>query len=62
MLPIGNMTFSGSPILLTKLKNVKVELQTLGLTKQEGTTFTGPMLGGTISRWAPPASSRAASD
>jgi hypothetical protein len=49
VLPIGNMTFSGSPILLGKLKNVKVELQTLGLTKQEGTTFTGPLLGGTIS-------------
>ncbi len=49
VLPIGNMTFSGSPVLLTKLKNVKVELQTLGLTKQEGTTFTGPILGGTVS-------------
>lgn len=49
VLPIGNMTFSGSPVLLTKLNNVKVELQTLGLTKKEGTTFTGPILGGTVS-------------
>jgi hypothetical protein len=49
VLPIGNMTFSGSPLLLGKLKNVKVELQTLGLTKQEGATFTGPILGGTVS-------------
>lgn len=49
VLPIGNMTFSGSPVLLAKLNNVKVELQTLGLTKKEGTTFTGPILGGTVS-------------
>ena len=49
VLPIGNMTFSGSPVLLSKLNNVKVSLQTLGLTKQEGTTFTGPILGGTVS-------------
>ncbi|HUB98246.1 MAG TPA: hypothetical protein VMS11_00320 [Solirubrobacterales bacterium] len=49
VLPIGNMTFSGSPVLLTKLNNVKVNLQLLGLTQQTGTTFTGPILGGTVS-------------
>lgn len=49
VLPIGNMTFVGSPVLLTKLKNVEVKLQTLGLTQQTGTTFTGPILGGTVS-------------
>ena len=49
VLPVGNMTFSGSPILLGKLSNVKVTLQTLGLTQQTGTTFTGPILGGTVS-------------
>ncbi len=49
VLPIGNMTFSGSPVLLTKLNNVKVDLQTLGLTQKTGTTFTGPILGGTVS-------------
>jgi hypothetical protein len=49
VLPVGNMTFVGSPVLLTKLKNVEVKLQTLGLTTQSGTTFTGPILGGTVS-------------
>lgn len=49
VLPVGNMTFVGSPVLLTKLKNVEVKLQTLGLTTQTGTTFTGPILGGTVS-------------
>ena len=49
VLPVGNMTFSGSPVLLTKLNNVKVELETLGLTQKTGTTFTGPILGGTVS-------------
>lgn len=49
VLPVGNMTFSGSPVLLGKLKNVKAEVQTLGQTTQAGTTFTGPILGGTVS-------------
>jgi hypothetical protein len=50
VLPVGNMTFVGSPVLLTKLKNVEVKLQTLGLTQQTApTTFTGPILGGTVS-------------
>lgn len=49
VLPVGNMTFVGSPVLLGKLNNVKVTLQTLGLTQQTGTTFTGPILGGTVS-------------
>jgi len=50
VLPVGNMTFVGSPVLLTKLKNVEVKLQTLGLTQQPApTTFTGPILGGTVS-------------
>jgi hypothetical protein len=49
VLPIGNMTFSGSPVLLTKLNNVKVDLQLLGLTQKTGTVFTGPILGGTVS-------------
>lgn len=49
VLPIGNMTFSGSPVLLKKLSNVEVKLQTLGLTQQAGTVFTGPILGGTVS-------------
>lgn len=48
VLPIGNMTFSGSPVLLKKLSNVEVKLQTLGLTQQTGTVFTGPILGGTV--------------
>jgi hypothetical protein len=49
VLPVGNMTFNGDPGLLTKLKNVEVKLQTLGLTTQSGSTFTGPILGGTVS-------------
>jgi hypothetical protein len=49
VLPVGNMTFSGSPILLGKLKNVKAEIQTLGQTTQAGTVFTAPILGGTVS-------------
>jgi hypothetical protein len=49
VLPVGDMTFSGSPVLLTKLKNVEVSLQTLGLTKQTGSVFTAPILGGTVS-------------
>jgi hypothetical protein len=49
VLPIGNMTFTGSPVLLGKLKNVKAEVQTLGQTTQTGTVFTGPILGGTVS-------------
>jgi len=49
VLPVGNMTFSGAPVLLKKLDNVKVTLQTLGLTQQTGTVFTGPILGGTVS-------------
>lgn len=49
VLPVGNMTFTAAPVLLQKLSNVKVTLQTLGLTQQTGTVFTGPILGGTIS-------------
>jgi hypothetical protein len=50
VLPVGNMTFVASPVLLTKLKNVEVKLQTLGLTQQTApTTFTGPIIGGTVS-------------
>jgi hypothetical protein len=51
VLPIGEMTFSGNPILLGKLKNVEVKLQTLGLTKNTtgSPVFTGPILGGTVS-------------
>jgi hypothetical protein len=49
VLPVGNMTFSGSPVLLEKLSNVKVALQPLGLTQQTGSVFTGPILGGTVS-------------
>jgi hypothetical protein len=49
VLPVGTMTFDGSPVLLGKLKNVKAEVETLGLTTQSGTTFTGPILGGTVS-------------
>jgi hypothetical protein len=49
VLPVGNMTFSGSPILLGKLKNVEAKVETLGQTTQAGTVFTAPILGGTIS-------------
>jgi hypothetical protein len=49
VLPVGNMTFSGSPVLLGKLKNVEAKVQTLGQTTQTGTVFTAPILGGTIS-------------
>lgn len=49
VLPVGNMTFSGSATLLKKLSNVEVKLETLGLTQNTGTTFTGPILGGTVS-------------
>jgi hypothetical protein len=49
VLPVGNLTFTGSPVLLTKLNNVKVDLQTLGLTQKTGTVFTAPILGGTVS-------------
>jgi hypothetical protein len=49
VLPVGNMTFSGSPILLGKLKNVEAKLETLGQTTQAGTVFTAPILGGTVS-------------
>lgn len=48
VLPVGNMTFSGDETLLKKLSNVEVKIQTLGLTTQSGTTFTGPILGGTV--------------
>jgi hypothetical protein len=51
VLPVGEMTFNGSPTLLTKLSNVEVKLQTLGLTKNTpgSNVFTGPILGGTVS-------------
>ena len=49
VLPVGNMTFNGDVGLLKKLADVEVKLQTLGLTAQSGTTFTGPITGGTIS-------------
>jgi hypothetical protein len=50
VLPVGNMTFVASPVLLTKLNNVEVKLQTLGLTQQTApTTFIGPIIGGTVS-------------
>jgi hypothetical protein len=50
VLPVGNMTFNGNATLLEKLKNVKAELTLLGLTQKTGpTTFTGPILGGTVS-------------
>jgi hypothetical protein len=48
VLPVGNMTFNGDATLLGKLKNVKAEVQTLGQTTVSGTTFTGPILGGTV--------------
>lgn len=50
VLPVGNMTFSGSVPLLTKLKNVEVKIQTLGLTQNTSgsNVFTGPILGGTV--------------
>lgn len=51
VLPIGNLTFSGSPVLLTKLKNVEVKIGLLGLTQNTpgSNVFTGPILGGTVS-------------
>lgn len=49
VLPVGNMTFNGDTTLLKKLSDVEVKVQTLGLTTQSGTTFTGPIIGGSIS-------------
>jgi hypothetical protein len=49
VLPSGNLTFSGSPILLGKLSNVKANVETISPTTQAGTVFTGPLLGGTVS-------------
>ena len=49
IIPSGNLIFNGSPVLLTKLKNVKAEVQLIPPTTQTGTTFTSPLTGGTVS-------------
>jgi hypothetical protein len=45
----GNLTYSGSPVLLGKLKDVEANVETIAPTTQTGTIFTGPILGGTVS-------------
>jgi hypothetical protein len=49
IIPGGNLIFNGSPVLLTKLKNVKAEVQLIAPTTQTGTTFTSPITGGSVS-------------
>lgn len=45
----GDLTFTGSPVLLGKLKDVEANVETIAPTSQTGTIFTGPILGGTVS-------------
>lgn len=49
IIPGGNLIFSGSPVLLTKLKNVKANVELISPTTATGTTFTSPIIGGTVS-------------
>jgi hypothetical protein len=49
VLPGGNLTFAGSAGLFGKLNDVKVVPQPIAPTTLSGTTFTGPILGGTVS-------------
>jgi hypothetical protein len=49
VLPSGNLTFTGAPVLFGKLKNVKANIETIAPTTQTGTVLTGPLLGGTVS-------------
>jgi hypothetical protein len=44
-----SMVYAGSSTLLGKLKDVGVEVQTISPTTANGTTFTSPISGGTIS-------------
>jgi hypothetical protein len=49
VLPGGNVTFTGDTTLFGKLADAKVQPQPLAGTTLSGTTFTGPILGGTVS-------------
>jgi hypothetical protein len=49
VIPSGNLTFTGAPVLFGKLKNVKANIETIAPTTQTGTVLTGPLLGGTVS-------------
>jgi hypothetical protein len=49
VLPGGNVTFAGSAGVFGKLADAKVQPQPIAPTTLSGTTFTGPILGGTVS-------------
>jgi hypothetical protein len=49
IIPGGNLIFNGSPSLLTKLSNVKANVQLIPPTTAAGATFTSPITGGTVS-------------
>ena len=49
VLPGGNVTFTGDAGVFGKLTDAKVQPQPLAGTTLSGTTFTGPILGGTVS-------------
>jgi hypothetical protein len=49
VLPGGNVTFTGDGGVFGKLADAKVQPQPLAGTTLSGTTFTGPILGGTVS-------------
>jgi hypothetical protein len=48
VLPGGNLTFTGDPTLLGKLKDVKAEVETIPPTTAAANVFTSPIIGGTI--------------
>jgi hypothetical protein len=49
LLPANNLVYSGSPTLLTKLSNVKAKVELISPTTGSGTTYSGPITGGTLS-------------
>ncbi|HEU5253203.1 MAG TPA: hypothetical protein VFU16_07760 [Solirubrobacterales bacterium] len=48
VIPSGNLVFDANPELLTKLSNVKANVELISPTTQSGTRFTSPITGGTI--------------
>ncbi|HET9197640.1 MAG TPA: hypothetical protein VFN92_05210 [Solirubrobacterales bacterium] len=49
VIPGGNLIFNGSAELLTKLSNVKAEVELIPPTTRTGNTFTSPIMGGSVS-------------